>query len=289
MNNKLNEKQIRETFTSVNCSPSNSNNSYTCYSDVTLMLLKNEWNSSNNPDKITTSNPKKIWLFFKEKFKKDCSDEICFLNPSFISQSNKLNIINETFAPIAPKSWSKNINEWLSDDDISKVLNQYEKKYSNYKSLGPSAIDYDTIIYGNQSVCNKLSKFDLSVHKNNKIDYISVVFNLDKHNKSGSHWVCLFMDLIKHHIYYFNSTGSKIPKNIKQFVKKIQDQSNGSYIFKQNYPVNHQKGNTECGMYVLYFIIELLTKKKTFDYFMDYKISDKEIEKYRYKYFNIVF
>ena len=53
-----------------------------------------------------------------------------------------------------------------------------------------------------------------------------------------------------------------------------------------NHNFNHQKTNTECGMYCLYFIISLLSNKHDFDYFNTKQISDKHVERFRNIYFN---
>ena len=49
----------------------------------------------------------------------------------------------------------------------------------------------------------------------------------------------------------------------------------------------HQRTDTECGMYSLYTIIELLENKKTPQYFQKHRIPDKEMERLRKIYFNI--
>ena len=52
----------------------------------------------------------------------------------------------------------KNPYAWLNSDDIIKVMNQYEKKYKNFKFIGPSPIDFqDKKFYGNcvwEELCN---------------------------------------------------------------------------------------------------------------------------------------
>ena len=48
----------------------------------------------------------------------------------------------------------------------------------------------------------------------------------------------------------------------------------------------HQKRDGQCGMYSLYFIIELLKENKNIDYFKNNRITDEEMKDYRFKYFN---
>ena len=51
--------------------------------------------------------------------------------------------------------------------------------------------------------------------------------------------------------------------------------------------IEHQETESECGMYCLYFIIEML-KDKNLNYFLENKIDDAEVFKLRKKYFNVI-
>ena len=57
------------------------------------------------------------------------------------------------------------------------------------------------------------------------------------------------------------------------------------FQFDQNYPVEHQYENTECGVYALYFIVQML-KDKELKYFLKHEIPDEEVFELRDKYFN---
>jgi hypothetical protein len=160
-----------------------------------------------------------------------------------------------------PKSWKKNINEWLSSDEIEQVLKQYETMYPEFKFIGPSPTDYFVKEYGDSCVWEELCKFNLQNYINKGKTKIGVVFNLDPHYKSGSHWVALFINTESKSIYFFDSTGARVHKYINRFRKEVQDQAvklGLNYRFDSNYKVEHQYHNTECGMYVLFFIITML-------------------------------
>ena len=57
-----------------------------------------------------------------------------------------------------------------------------------------------------------------------------------------------------------------------------------------NYPKQHQQGNTECGMYSLYFIITMIDDSKTMKnkikMFQKETITDHHVQSFRNKYFN---
>jgi hypothetical protein len=176
------------------------------------------------------------------------------------------------------------------------VLEQYEQTYKQFEFIGPTPIDFDTVVHG-KCVEMELCKFNLADHIKNGKKYIGVIFNLSPHTSSGSHWVSLFVDVKHRVIFYFDSAGDSIPKEINDFVERIKTQTESKYIFYQNHPKEHQMGNTECGVYSLFFIITMLTGKsqmvkgqmtmrQKINLFKKRTIPDKYIEKYRNIYFN---
>ena len=58
------------------------------------------------------------------------------------------------------------------------------------------------------------------------------------------------------------------------------------FKFSKNYPFEHQMEDTECGVYSIYFIVSMI-ENPNFKRFMNKRITDKEMEKYRHVYFRI--
>jgi len=304
LNNKLNNKSVKNKkkiggnktlkkhFKKINCSPTNkkSINHFTCYDDNDLQELKKIWNARHPDALIKTNNSKEIWNKLKDYYSNICNKESCWINQMVKNPKLKNDLLN-SFAPKSPDKWKKNPNEWLSSIDIIKVMNQYEKKYKNFDFLGPSPIDYDTHEISGKCVWEELCHFELENHIKKGFNKIGVIFNTDPHNKGGEHWISLFIDIENKYIYFFDSVGNKIPKRIMKFVNKVIQQGkkmNNSinFTFDQNYPVEHQKGNTECGMYSLFFIINMLEKKINGKYLKTHKLNDKFVEKFRKIYYN---
>ena len=105
----------------------------------------------------------------------------------------------------------------------------------------------------------------------------------------GSHWVSMFINVKKKFIYYFDSAGQPIPDQLMKLVNEITKQGKAlgiNFKFDQNYPVEHQYGNTECGIYALYFIVHMLEDKINSHYLKTHILKDKYIEKFRKIYFN---
>jgi cell division protease FtsH len=70
---------------------------------------------------------------------------------------------------------------------------------------------------------------------------------------------------------------------VEKLIKRLKEQIELKEL--NNQTVQHQKGNTECGMYVLFFIISMLEGKSP-TYFNKKIISDEEVFKFRNIYFN---
>ena len=218
-----------------------------------------------------------LWVKINEKMLKlDCkdSDEHCWLDVT----NNNLN----SHVPKRPKSWSSNPYQWLSNIDILNVLIQYEKKYKSFKFFGVFPIDFNEKYGSNQCISKEICNIKLSKLKN--YSTFACVFNLDKHNQSGSHWVAVFFDTNKNHtnygFYYFDSNSQPIPKEILDFGESIKKQVNDKdFIIHQN-KVQKQFNNTECGMFCIHFIVNSLKKRK-FEELMNDKYYDEDVHKLR--------
>jgi len=279
-----------EKLIKLQCSPSSKKKEYSCLSDNAIFKLRDLWNSRHPDSRIETNDVKEIWEKMKVNMQNVCNKESCWLKQNFVN--GKLNNeLTESFAPVSPQEWKKNPNEWLSSIDIINVMKQYEKAYKCFDFIGPSPIDFDTHKMYGECVWEELCHFDLKKEIANGKNKIGVIFNLDPHYKGGSHWVSLFINIRKSTIFYFDSAGNKIPNQIMKFVKKVIVQGQGlktpiQFKFDQNYPVEHQYGNTECGIYSIFFIVHMLEDKITQHYLKTHILKDKYMEKFRKVYFN---
>jgi hypothetical protein len=313
-----NNHPTHRKFKSLNCHPSLKKYSkkvleHSCLTSETLTILKNTFNKHNPEKKIETTEPKEIWNNLYHKIP-NCDKETCWLN--YIPDKNlEYKLKKELFTPFQPSDWKKNKNAWLSNLDIEDVLKQYQQAYSpKFLLLGPTPIDFDTKRNNGQCVWNELCQLSLSNQYEKGIRKIGIIYNLDTHRGSGTHWVSMFIELPddddnadnpkhKPFIFYFNSTAQGVPTEINKLIKRLQKQFmnfKGIHlpVYKNN-KKQHQRSNSECGMYSLFFIITCLTRKT--DLIPDKKLSnedlvelfagkkridDKYVEKFRDIYFN---
>ena len=285
-NTAKNKTTKNKKFKNLKCSP-NKENKFTCYSNNSLTKIKKLWNLRHPDHKILTNNTKDIWVSLKDNMKHICSNEKCWLNQHFIKNNLDKQLKKYTFAPKSPSSWKNNPNEWLTSLDIEAVMKQYENYYKCFEFLGPSPIDYDTHVLYGECVWEELCNLNISEQIKRNINKIGIILNTDPHNKDGEHWISLFVNIKKKFIVYFDSNGNKPPKQVTKLMNEIKNQGKQLGIdFKlYNNEIEHQKSESECGMYCLYFIIEML-KDKDIEYFLDNKIDDKEVFVLRNKYFN---
>lgn len=281
------------SFKKAQCAPKPKDelNNYSCYSEKDLIKMKDLWNARHRDMEITDIEPRDIWNALKNKMENACHTEACWLKQKFMDNNLDNELMTYTFAPKSPDKWKENHNTWLNSTDIEKVMKQYEHTYKCFRFIGPTPIDFDTHIYDDKCVWEELCNFNLAKHMRDGINKFGIIFNTDPHTKGGAHWISLFINLKKKFIFFFDSNGMEMPKQIKVFCDRVMKQAEELNIklkLDENAPFIHQEGNTECGMYSLYFIISLLRDTHNYSFFKNTKISDEAMEKMRDKYFNPV-
>jgi len=255
-----------------------------CFTNEALLLLKDSYNAKNPHMKITSTDGKNILREIQTKSNQVCREDMCLIEKFSNNKRDQDMLKTLLFPPPKPSEWYSDPDAWLSNFDIMKVLNQYQVSFPHFAFIGPSPIDYDTKLHKNMCVCKNLCEFEVKKYLDKSITKIGIVFNLDPHTKGGSHWVAMFVDLKDDFVFFFNSTGEKIPKRIQQFATTVINQGKEltppkNITFHENTKMEHQKSNTECGMYCLYFIITMLIRKK--------EIGDEQPEMNKYELFDL--
>jgi len=276
----------------INCSPKPKDelNDFTCYTNRSLYKLRDLWNARHPDVKINSNSPKEIHRLLSEKLQKVCNKESCWLKQ--VTEFGPVGSdMADSFAPESPQEWKKNPNEWLSSEDIIKVMKQYEKAYKCFDFIGPSPIDFDTRKLYGECVWDELCNFSLKDQIKNGKTKIGIIFNTDPHNKPGQHWISMFINIKKKTIFFFDSTGDKPVPQIKALVDRIIEQGMNlkhkiKFNFDSNAGIEHQYGNTECGIYSLFFIVHMLEDKMTEHYLKTHILKDDYMNKFRHIYFN---
>jgi hypothetical protein len=273
-----------------------------CLPNNEIKVIKDYWNNANPFKRITATNPDQIWKEIRTHLSGTCKDDLCILNQPFMKMAKHKSSLHQRsggaeydpkdyYAPKMPKEWKKNPTEWLSNIEILEKMKQYEEAYPCFEFLGPTPIDFDKVLSDKHCVEKELCSFNLRDYISHGTKKIGIIFNTDPHDKGGSHWISLFINVPKKMIFFFDSAGDEAPPEVITFVKRVQQQGLAlsppiQFKFDQNYPNEHQYSTTECGMYSLYFIINMLEDKLTTKYLKTHIIPDQQMIDYRKKYFN---
>lgn len=272
------------------CSPLVNKNGPSCYDHETLLRLRKLWNIRHPDVRIESEEDYDIWNELNGHLKSVCNNEKCWFRQEFAGDPHLKKVVPYTFLPDAPVTWKKNPKQWLTSIDISKVMKQYEQKYDNFCFLGPSPIDFDDIDDADgECVYPDLCKFNVADHIRDGIEKVGIVFNLDPHYKGGSHWVSMFVDYSREFIFFFDSTGEKMPRRVRRLTDAIETQSKalGQELTEFENSVSHQWGKSECGVYCLYMIANMIERGETPKKFMGKRISDSFVGKQRKRFFNL--
>ena len=192
--------------------------------------------------------------------------ERTFLEKLPIADQEKADLARIHLRPAMPNSWKADPDMWLDSNNISAVMNQYEEAYPFFEFMGPFPVDFAAPDpyqkAGGQPKClmNEICELRVTQALANGTKSIGVVYNLDPHFKSGSHWVANYIDIVGHKCYYFDSYGMAPPEQIARFMKWLTTQDSKMKLFYGSRRL--QFNNTECGVYCIYFIIRMLEGDK---------------------------
>tara|TARA_B100000214_G_C23913572_1_gene602549 strand:+ start:105 stop:1073 length:969 start_codon:yes stop_codon:yes gene_type:complete len=224
-----------------------------------------------------------------------------------LDKDTAMEMLMYTFKPPKPSGKKTLINGkesdsvWLSTTDILFVMKQYEKIYDKFTFFGPVPIDFQKCTdkvkdhKTHETVnnwCGNMLIFNLAKMELKANTAVGIVFNLDKHNEPGSHWTSMFIDMKNSTIEYFDSYGIDeiackkstlfnfqydTPDEVNKLMDKLSKKHN---LTKKINRKRHQWGDSECGIYSMYFILERL-RGRSFEDITNTCISDKKMNEYR--------
>lgn len=227
---------------------------FTCLSKNDLIEIM-----KSIPLKYSNKTKKEIYNILKKILSED---ERNWWKYDFLNYNLNIKLKYIAFKPLKPKGeWG-----WLSTDDISSIMYQ---KMENFKSKRVSFFYHGTY----PSDYFKLNPDKINeINTINKENNVGMVLNTDISSKNGEHWIAIF--LTKDKLYYFDPTGGKPNKYIKELINNIKQ--------KRDIDINnieYQKKDGTCGLYVIEFL-SLMAENKPI------KLEDdNHINKKRNKYF----
>ena len=252
---KTRKKRILEPGPKV-CHPRLKGKHDECLSDERLYELSRAYNM---PSSIQGKTQIRQWLTRRAR----CKTERCLIEKAPIDQGKKKYLLRRYYRPKMPNEWKSDPDQWLDSNNISDVMKQYEEAYPHFKFYGANPIDFaapdpynEQAAAENKCLNEDICKLNLKDLLKRGKTHLGFVYNLDPSNKGGSHWIASFTDIPGHKTYYFDSYGIKPPAQISRFMRSMtlqDDQMKLAYNARR-----FQHGDTECGMYSLYFLIRML-------------------------------
>lgn len=261
-----------------------------CFTIEALRKIADKWNTTHPDMKIEytmTTTGKSLWNSINNVMRSQCNSEVCWVKQPFIKQTPLQRELLRNFKPLMPKSWEDKPTEWLNTIDIRDVMNQYETKYPDFEFIGPVPMDFDSKVGFGQCVVSELCQINLkSLVEDHKKTRLGVVFNLDKHNEPGSHWVAMFMCWNSGQCCYWDSYGMQPSQEVMTLMNRLKEQGTemGKTITIKINNVRHQYKNSECGVYCIYFLTSLL-EGRTFESIIRNVISDDRMNAKRKDFF----
>jgi hypothetical protein len=268
------------------CSPQNSKGNGTCFNDDLLNSIINEYNKHYPKNSINPDLPNNEKIVLIRKFIKPetgCDSEWCLMKSNiFLKYKEQM---EDSFRPVVPNAWLDKKTTWLNTLDIIESLSQYENAYPEFRFLSVSPIDFDTIIKGNfgytsSCVDEDLCSLELKDEIKTKVTKLGAVFNLDKHNQSGSHWVSFFSDLLLGEAYYYDSVANGKPKEVINFMERLSDQYDQLLLTKKiklntesRFQFKLKKKNVIDNNHFIFPLSDLCNWLIRDDYFMLYRFS----------------
>jgi len=297
MHKKKNAQKAGKDKPQQSCSITHTYSEGSCFTLNELQEIAKQYNDAHS-DKIKLYDEKPEMInALQDKLKEKCSDQTCWATLSFIN-NNELSMAFKAKGPAGQY-------DWLSTTEINDCMERYMRLYSDFLFVGAVPIDIEDLEQFGIGTLSYDKVYELGYKK------IGIVFNLDKHDQSGSHWVAFYVDLDKNQIYYSDSASNQPEIRVKKLVKKLAE-----LMYKKKYPnkkmieldaetymnesgpnamekifdiryntMKHQFGGSECGIYSMNFIIRLL-RGDTFDEIHKSRIPDSVIHLCRGKYLN---
>lgn len=272
------------------CAPGSSKTDGTCYSPESLALIAKSHNSASPPNRVPESGkPVTIWRALKKALETRCDNEKCWAEQPFVSMHDRMMLL-ESFRPSAPREWEKNERAWLSNYDIDGVMRQYEKKHKNFDFLGVVPVDFAQKLHANRCVASRMCDFNVGELADAGKTKLGCVVNLDPHDRPGSHWVAFFINLKGKNrgTYFYDSIARSPPRMVADFLESVVAQIRSrdkDHPYRMN-TVRRQYKNTECGVFCIKFLEDMIQGRKCFDSVCDSIPYDDDTFELRKRYFD---
>lgn len=183
------------------------------------------------------------------------------------------------------------INEQLNDpsetnseiyhSEIQKVLEYYEKQYTNFLFLGPYPINY-------KDIYEQLLELDWNYLKQQN-QQLAILWNTDIIGNEGEHVVVLYIDFSHRTACYFDSLAQWPPQNIVNLLNNLVDTVTNLTIYRNLRRFQQSNLSSNCGVFAIHFIVCRLKGINCIDFFNNSELNDETCDQKRKYYFDTIF
>lgn len=191
--------------------------------------------------------------------------------------------LEENYKPVGPTDYSL-FNNFVENN----VISHWERWDNNFAGVPVNLMDFQD--YGGELMKVNFSPNGKVLYNNREYDTFGCILNTLKASGNLSavgHWVGLFGDFRdpkSASIEYFNSSGRSAPKELWEWMnkkaKEYEQLTGGKCIPLNVSNIQHQKSNTECGIYSIFFVTARLCGIP-YKKFRESEIKDENVNKFR--------
>jgi hypothetical protein len=171
--------------------------------------------------------------------------------------------------------------QWLSNFNIDDKLEEFRNYFPNFIYFRTTTMDFEDLegsVFKPEMIDNLYTKYGYTK--------FAAVFNTSYSHQAGKHWVAIFIDMSEepYKFYYYDSVANSVPVEIDRFAKKLKKYFDGKFRIKMALNTcgrRAQFGNSECGVYCIDFIFNLLNGK-AYDEYCKLRKSDREMNYLRH-------
>lgn len=288
-NKKTKRKRIKTHYKKKHCSPKQNDLDFSCLSSDSLKILAKALNKevrTSNPIDYKRMDDQTLYLVICDTMKDNyqCGSEACWIQAQGLMRAlpkQESQYIQEHFRSMMPKTLSKDVKEWISNQEIDKMLRQYHKERVGFYYYDAAPIDF------HKCSVSDICSINLKEHLDNKEHQLGFVFNTDDSDGPGQHWIAYYVDLMSKNfdqpgIYFFDSFGSKPMKQVRDLTEKLKQQGSslGIEFLVTHNPHSFQKNTFSCGFYCMHFLEHMILGNQFDDYLQSWP-NDKQMIQYR--------
>ncbi len=186
----------------------------------------------------------------------------------------------------------------LSNYNIDQTLRRWMREFPTFYACPFAMMDFDLTHEDFDrvdlaAVRDGRATAELDGGRRGPHDRFACVLNTDVSSGPGKHWVAVYADLragAGASIEYFNSAGNPPPAPVVGWMERQRALLRAAGVEAAAVPVTsvaHQRGQTECGLYTLYYIRRRL-EGTPFEFFMRNLVPDEAMTAFRSRCFREV-